>query len=56
MITTIKNTIRHAHDTSMKMARSGKATPMVADQVTWLAKNALDFQSLENSTYFQFSK
>ena len=56
MITAIKNTIRHAHDTSMKMARSGKATPMVADQVTWLAKNALDFQNLENSTYFQFSK
>ena len=56
MITALKNTIRHAHDTAMQMARSGKATPMVADQVTWLAKNALDFQSLENSNYFQFSK
>ena len=56
MITSIKNTIRHAHDSSMKMARSGKATPLVADQVTWLAKNALDFQNLENSNYFQFSK
>lgn len=56
MITNIKNTIRHAHDTSMKMARAGKATPLVADQVTWLAKNALDFQSIESSNYFQFAK
>ncbi len=56
MLTAIKNTIRHAHDTSMRMARSGKATPMIADQVTWLAKNALDFQNIESSNYFQFSK
>lgn len=56
MLTSIKNTIRQAHNTSMKMARSGKATPLVADQVTWLAKNALDFQSIGNSNYFQFSK
>ena len=55
MITAIKNTIRHAHDKSIKMARAGKATPMVADQVTWLAKSELDFQSMENSNYFQFS-
>lgn len=56
MLTAIKNTIRHAHDTSIKMARSGKATPLVADQVTWLAKNALDFRNIERSNYFQFSK
>ena len=56
MITAIKNTIRHAHDKAMRMARAGKGTPMVADQVTWLAKNALDFRSLESSSYFQFSK
>ena len=56
MITTIKDTIRHAHDEAMRMARAGKGTPMVADQVTWLAKNALDFRGLENSSYFQFSK
>lgn len=55
MITTIKDTIRHAHDKAMRMARAGKGTPMLADQVTWLAKNALDFRSLENSSYFQFS-
>ena len=56
MLKNIKNTIQQAHDTSMQMARSGKATPLVADQVTWLAKNALDFQSLDSSNYFQFSK
>lgn len=56
MLAAIKSTIRKAHDTSMKMARSGKATPLIADQVTWLAKNALDFQNIESSNYFQFSK
>ena len=56
MLTAIKSTIRKAHDTSIKMARSGKATPLIADQVTWLAKNALDFQNIESSNYFQFSK
>ncbi len=56
MVNTIKNTIRHAHDTSMRMTRSGKATPLVADQITWLAKNALDFQNLDSSNFFQFSK
>ena len=56
MISVIKNTLRQAHNSSMQMARAGKATPLVADQVTWLAKNALDFQALDGSNYFQFDK
>lgn len=56
MINMIKNTIRSAHNKSLQMTKEGRATPLVADQVTWMAKNELDFRSMDSSNYFQFSK
>lgn len=44
MLTNINNTISYAHKKSQQLVREGRATPLVADQVTWLIKNTFDFQ------------
>ena len=51
----IRNTIVQAHNKSITMVKQGLATPLVADQVTWMEKNDLDFQDSGASTYFQLS-
>ena len=44
MVTNINNTINYAHRKSQQLVKEGRATPLVADQVTWLIKNTFDFQ------------
>lgn len=51
----IRNTIVQAHNKSITMVKQGLVTSLVADQVTWMEKNDLDFQDIGASTYFQLS-
>ncbi|MDE3268660.1 MAG: hypothetical protein OYH77_00060 [Pseudomonadota bacterium] len=51
----IKDTIVQAHNKSLAIVKQGLATPLVADQVTWMEKNDLDFQDRGASAYFQLS-
>ena len=45
MVTNINNTINYAHKKSQQLVKEGRATPLVADQVTWLIKNTFDFSN-----------
>ena len=54
MLDNIRGTIIQAHKKSLLIVKQGLAKPIVADQVTWIEKNDLDFQEMRNSTYFQF--